>query len=135
MGASPAHAGVKLLIDQMWPALLAQRLRDRGHDVVAVVEREDLTHERDAIVFETSRQEGRAVFTENVADYVPLALECLTRSEAFFGLVLTADRTYPRGHPRTFGRVLLTLDRYLRGHPADDALRNLIEWLPASHDA
>lgn len=125
---------MKLLVDQMWPAILAQRLRDRGHDVEAVLEREDLTHERDAVVFHAARHDGRAVFTENVADCVPLAVECLARTEAFFGLVLTADRAWPRGHPRTLGRVLRALDRYLRGHPDDDALRNAIEWLPDWHE-
>lgn len=125
---------MKLLIDQMWPAILAQSLRDRGHDVAAVVDREDLIHESDAVVFDAARQDGRAVFTENVADYVPLAVDCLARSEQFFGLLLTADRAYPRGHPRTLGRVLVALDRYLSGHPDDDARRNVIEWLPAEPD-
>jgi hypothetical protein len=35
---------VKLLVDQMWPAVLAEQLGRRGHDVIAVLEREDLLH-------------------------------------------------------------------------------------------
>ncbi|MPZ17544.1 MAG: hypothetical protein GEV06_06500 [Luteitalea sp.] len=121
---------MKLLVDQMWPATLADRLRKRGHDVVAVIERKDLTHAADDMVFDTSRREERAVFTENVRDYLPLATDCLGRSEEFFGLILTSDQSYPRGHSRTLGRVVVALDRYLIEHPPTDALRNGIDWLP-----
>ncbi len=122
---------MKLLVDQMWPATLAEQLRRRGHDVVAVSEGEDLVHAADDEVFEAARRDGRAVFTENVSDYVPLADDCLRRSEDFFGLVLTSDRSYPRGHPSTLGRAVRALDRYMTEHPESDALRNLVDWLPA----
>jgi hypothetical protein len=121
---------VKLLVDQMWPAALAEQLRRRGHDVVAVLERADLVHAADDVVFEAARLEERAVVTENVSDYLPLATESLGRSENFFGLVLTSDRSYPRGHPRTLGSAVLALDRYMAEHPQDDSLRNRIDWLP-----
>lgn len=120
---------MRLLIDEMWPAVLAEQLRERGHDVVAVLERDELRHAPDEAVFEAARREGRAVFTENVADYVPLANYSLEHSEGFFGLVLTSDRAYPRGHPRTLGRALQALDRYLTEHAAEDTPKNRIDWL------
>lgn len=122
---------MKLLVDQMWPAILAEQLRHRGHDVVAVLERDDLTHAADDVVFDAASRQERAVFTENVVDYAPLANAHLSRSEDFFGLVLTSDRAYPRGHPRTLGRVVRALDQYMVERPAGDALRNRIDWLPA----
>lgn len=122
---------MKLLVDQMWPAILAEQLRHRGHDVVAVLERHDLTHAADDVVFDAASRQERAVFTENVSDYVPLANTFLRRGEDFFGLVLTSDRGYPRGHPSTLGRVVRALDQYMAEHPASDALRNRIDWLPA----
>jgi hypothetical protein len=48
----------------MWPAVLAEQLRGRGHDVVAVLERDDLVHQRDEVIFQASQVEQRAVFTE-----------------------------------------------------------------------
>jgi Domain of unknown function (DUF5615) len=125
---------VKLLVDQMWPAALAEQLRRRGHDVVAVIERADLVHAADDVVFEAARLEERAVFTENVSDYLPLATESLGRSEDSFGLALTSDRSYPRGHPRTLGRAVLALDRYLAERPESAALRNRINWLAPPDD-
>lgn len=121
---------MKLLVDPMWPAALAEQLRRRGHDVVAVLERADLVHAADDVVFEVARLEERAVFTENVSDLLPLATESLGRSEELFGLVLTSDRTLPRGHPKTLGRAVLALDRYMEERPEDGALRNRIDWLP-----
>jgi hypothetical protein len=87
------------------------------------------------VVFEVARLDERAVFTENVSDYLPLATENLGRSEDFFGLVLTSDRSYPRGHPRTLGRAVLALDRYMAEHPEDNALRNRIDWLPVPDES
>lgn len=123
---------MKLLVDEMWPATLAEQLRRRGHDVVAVLEREDLVHAQDEAVFEAARREGRAVFTENVGDYVPLANACLGRGEDHFGLLLTSNSSYPRGHPRTLGRAVRALDHYMAEHSGSDILRNQTDWLPAA---
>lgn len=123
---------MKLLVDEMWPAALAEQLRRRGHDVVAVLEREDLVHAQDEAVFEAARREGRAVFTENVGDYVPLASDRLARGKDHSGLLLTSNNSYPRGHPRTLGRAVRALDRYLAERSDSDALRNRIDWLPAT---
>lgn len=123
---------MKLLVDEMWPAALAEQLRRRGHDVVAVLEREDLVHAQDEAVFEAARREGRAVFTENVGDYVPLASDYLARGEDHSGLLLTSNNSYPRGHPRTLDRAVHALDRYLTERSDSAALLNRVDWLPAT---
>lgn len=57
------------LIDEMFPAGAADLLRDTyGQDAVHVVEI-GLTAAEDAQVAATARAEGRAVVTENVADF------------------------------------------------------------------
>ena len=57
------------LIDEMFSPATAEILRDRyGHDAVHVSEA-GLTATEDAIVAATARAEGRAIVTENVADY------------------------------------------------------------------
>lgn len=86
------------------------------------------------MVFDRARLERRAVFTEKLSDYLPLATDCLSRSKHLFGLVLTSDRSYPRGHPRTLGRVVLALDAYLAAHPEGDALRYRVDWLPVADE-
>ena len=57
------------LIDEMFPAAAASLLRDKyGHDAVHVAEA-GLRGAPDAQVAATARAEGRAVVTENVADF------------------------------------------------------------------
>jgi predicted nuclease of predicted toxin-antitoxin system len=122
---------VRLLIDEMWPTTLAEELRRRGHDVVAVTERPDLAHRSDDVIFDHACKKDRVVFTENVPDFVPLATSLLSTGGAFPGLLLTSNAAWPRGNPRTLGRVVRALDAFLSAHPSDTALQGRIEWLTA----
>jgi predicted nuclease of predicted toxin-antitoxin system len=129
VGATPGRSGVRLLIDEMWPATLAEQLRRRGHDVVAVSERADLAHRGDDVIFECAAREGRVLLTENVPDFVPLAVDVLSAGGTFPGLLLTSNAAWPRGNPRTLGRVVRALDALLAAHPSDTALQGRVEWL------
>ncbi len=108
---------MRLLLDEMWPPELARQLRDRGHDVVAVAERPDLVGMPDAAIFAAAGREGRAIVTENVADFRPLAAADVSAGRAHPGLVLTSNRQFPRHDPRTLGRMLTALDELLASHP------------------
>jgi predicted nuclease of predicted toxin-antitoxin system len=106
---------VRLLLDEMWPPEAARQLRRRGHDVMAVAERPELRGKPDEVVFSAAQAEGRAVVTENVADYLPLAAARTQAGQAHFGLILTSNRRYPRQEPRTLGRLVAALDELLSG--------------------
>ena len=108
---------MRLLIDEMYPPSIAEQLRDRAHDVTAVTERIELRSLSDANLFALAQQEGRAVVTENVADFVPLADAADHRGEAHHGLVLVDPAKYPRGGGRTIGRLVRALDQMLAAHP------------------
>jgi len=105
----------------MYPATLADQLRNRGHDVSAVTERLGLRALPDADVFAVARRERRAVVTENIADFIPLVVGADQRGDACFGLVLIDPVKYPRGQRRTIGRLVTALDSLLQGHPGDQA--------------
>ena len=119
---------MRLLLDEMYPAALADQLHNRGHDVSAVTERPELRSLPDADVFGVARQERRAVATENLADFIPLAAGADQRGEAFFGLVMIDPVKYPRGQRRTIGRLVTELDSLLRANPGDQAT-SLRHWL------
>jgi hypothetical protein len=119
---------LRLLLDEMHPAAEADQLRSRGHDVSATTERPELRSLPDADLFAVAQQERRAVVTENIADFIPLAVGADERGQAFFGLVLIDPVAYPRGLPRTIGRLVTELDSLLREHPGDEAT-NLRHWL------
>ncbi|HWF49268.1 MAG TPA: DUF5615 family PIN-like protein [Solirubrobacteraceae bacterium] len=119
---------MRLLIDEMYPPAIAEQLRRRGHDVVAVTERPELRSLSDFEVFAAAQQEGRAVVTENVADFIPLANHADQRGDPHHGLVLVDPASYPRGSRGTIGRMVTELDRLLRGHP-DDEPNSLRFWV------
>lgn len=119
---------MRLLLDEHYSPTLAQTLRDRGHDVVAVGERADLSAASDHVLLEVAEREGRALVTNNVRHLVPLAVQRLGAGESHAGLVLTSDRTLPRAM-RAIGAFVSALDTLLAAHPADDALRDQTRWL------
>lgn len=97
----------------MWPQSIAEALRKCGHDVAGVAERPELRGQPDEVVFAIARAEGRTIVTENVGDYRPLGVAELQAGRRFAGLLFTSNRTFPRGDPRTIGRLVSALDALL----------------------
>ncbi len=112
---------MKLLLDEMFPAAIAKRLRDEfGNDAVAVTELGELRGLSDADIFLAAQEEERAVVTENVRDFRPLAREWQAMGRVHFGLVLTTNRRFPRAQSRTAGRLVRALSDLVdaeTGHP------------------
>jgi predicted nuclease of predicted toxin-antitoxin system len=114
---------VKLLLDEHYSPQIAEQLRQRGHDVQSVKEREELRGLTDRALWERAVAEGRALVTENVADFMPLVREAFAAGEPFTGLVFTSPRSLPRSQ-RTIGVYVDALDRLLR-NPRDGE----VHWL------
>lgn len=74
---------MRLLLDEMYPAALADQLRNRGHDVSAVTERREFRSLPDADLFAVAQQERRALVTENIADFIPIVVGADERGVAF----------------------------------------------------
>lgn len=104
---------MKLLLDEMWPPSVAEALRERGHDVMAVAERPDLRGSPDEAIFEQAVAESWAIVTENVMDYRPLAAAALRAGRPAPALIFTSNRAYPRANRRTAGRLVAALDALL----------------------
>jgi Domain of unknown function (DUF5615) len=119
---------VRLLLDQHYSPTIAQHLRDRGHDVVSAEEDSALRGRADREIWTYAIAERRAVLTEDVSHFVALVRECLLAGERHFGVVFTTPRSMPRGRG-TIGLFVKTLDGFLDGHPADDALADQVAWL------
>jgi uncharacterized protein DUF5615 len=119
---------VKLLLDEMYPAAIAAGLRKRGVDVVAVTERPELRGMPDAELFVIAQEEQRAVVTENVRDFAPIADEHDARGLAHHGLVLVPPASYPRGGSRTIGAMVAALAALCGGVSGDEPT-SLRHWL------
>jgi predicted nuclease of predicted toxin-antitoxin system len=126
--AAPARpaAGVKLLLDEMWPPEVARQLRRHGYDVAAIAERPDRRGQPDAVIFAVAQREERAVVTENVVDYPQLAASEIHQGRRHHGVILTANRRFPRPDPGTPGHLVTALDRVLS---SGTELANVEYWL------
>jgi len=124
---------LKLLLDEQFPPDIAKRLRERDHDAIAVCERPDLISAEDETLLAVSTAEQRALLTNNVRDFVPIATRWAGEGRTHYGLLLTSDRTLRRSR-NTIGTYTEAIGRLLRSHPADDALRDQIHWLKPNVD-
>ena len=122
---------MRLLIDEHYPPSIAEQLRGRGHDAVSVQEEADLRGMTDPDLFAEAQRRKRAVLTENVADYMILDAEYRGRHLAHWGLVLTSNRTFPRGKATTVGALVKALDELLRTADPEDRSSQVI-WLQRS---
>ncbi|MEX2314937.1 MAG: DUF5615 family PIN-like protein [Thermomicrobiales bacterium] len=111
-------------MDEMWSPAIAEQLRQRGFDVVAVAERPDLRSKSDDVVFATAQRERRAFMTDNARDLRLIAAAYLNDSHA--GLILTDKRRFNRHDPRVVGPIVTAHSRLLEEDPD---LTNREHWL------
>jgi predicted nuclease of predicted toxin-antitoxin system len=116
---------VKAILDEQLSPQVAALLRQAGLDVVAVAERAELAGSSDRAVLEVAASEGRAVVTNNIKDFRPLAAERLASGRTHPGLVLLPSaRTRTRAAMATLAE---SIAQVLRDHP--DGLSDREFWI------
>ena len=118
---------MKLLLDEQYSAEIAAQLRSEGYDVASVHEL-GLAGIADRPLLETAATEDRALVTNNVRDFAPLAVSWAAEGRDHYGLIFTSDRSLPRSR-NTIGRFVDVLKRLLDAEPPTDALRNQVRWM------
>ena len=100
----------------MFSPVIAEQLRARGHDVVSVHEPALLGFEgaSDADLFAVALREGRALVTEDVADFRQLESDAFAEGLSAPSLIFATNHQFPRGHPRSLGRLVTALDAVMR---------------------
>ncbi len=126
---SPAdgRSPVKLLLDEHMSPDIAQALRERDYDVVAVGERHEWMALSDDDVIQLASREHRAVVTSNLRDYRPRAGALVSAGAGHYGMVFV-PWNYRRTR-RDIGRMVTALAAILDAYPAEDDLRNGETWL------
>jgi predicted nuclease of predicted toxin-antitoxin system len=102
---------VRALLDEHLSAQVAVMLRQAGDDVLAVAERGDLVGRGDRDIFQIATREGRAVVTNNVKDFRPLAAQWLAEGKSHAGLILlpsarTRNRSATPALAKAIGQIL-----------------------------
>lgn len=85
-----------LLLDEMLPGVIAERLCAKGHDVAAVVADPTLIALPDDQILATATTTGRALLTVNIKDFVPLDARYRAAGQAHAGLILVSTKTFPQ---------------------------------------
>ena len=82
-----------VLLDEMYPPSLAQRLRDASHDVLAVLDIQvGLASYSDDDVLAWAARNDRCVVTENVSDFARLAALAVPHA----GIIFVSSQRFPR---------------------------------------
>jgi predicted nuclease of predicted toxin-antitoxin system len=116
---------VRAILDEPLSPQIAVLLRQAGYDVHAVADREDLVGRSDRIIFEVAISESRAVVTNNIKDFRPLAAEGLAQGRVHAGLILLpSTRTRARS---AIAAVADAIEKVLRDHP--DGLSGSERWI------
>lgn len=120
---------MRVLLDEHYSCTIAEELRQRGVDAVAVQkERPELEGQDDEVLLRTATAEGRVVVTNNVRDYAPLVEDFGLRGETHFGVIFTDDATFPRTHAGV-GLIVRALIAFVEGSRGDDLVNGCL-YLP-----
>jgi uncharacterized protein DUF5615 len=87
---------VKLLLDEMYPARLTRDLPERGTDAQGVDERNPLRGLADEELLAVAAREGRALVSENVADFMRLYGEWGAAGRRHAGIVIALSSRFSR---------------------------------------
>jgi hypothetical protein len=119
---------VKALLDEQLSGRIAQLLRERGLDVQAVGERPELLQSADRELLDLAFSEQRAMVTNNIKDFRPLAAERLLDGRGHAGLILLpAQRSRRR---EATGGLADALEAVMRAHP--DGIAGMEHWIAPS---
>ncbi|MCX6483198.1 MAG: DUF5615 family PIN-like protein [Mycobacterium sp.] len=106
---------MRALLDEQLSPQIGVVLRAAGYDVLAVADRQDILGCSDRIVFEAASREGRALVTNNIKDFRPLAAEWLATGRIHPGLILLSSaRTRTRA---AVPALAAAVDAVLRANP------------------
>jgi len=122
---------VKLLLDEMYPARLAQALRERGVDAEGVDERSPLRGLADEELLVVAAREGRALVTENVADFMRLYGEWGVADRRHAGIVIALSSRFSRT-PAGSEVLVDSLVELCAGRSGPEALDDAVHFLVRS---
>ncbi len=112
---------MRLLLDaNLSPRGIAAKLREAGHDVLALAEHATFEGLPDPQVLELAASEGRILITRNSRDFAPLARQWAEAGRPHAGIILiwTLDHSQ-------FTEILAGVQRQLRQHSSHEQWRDI----------
>jgi hypothetical protein len=90
-----------LLLDEMLSGIIAEQLRAKGHDVLAVVADPALVGLADDQILAHASAARRALVTANIKDFIPLDARYRAAGQTHACLILVSARTFPQDRTST----------------------------------
>lgn len=118
---------MKLALDHHYSPLIAEGLRERGHDAVAAIEA-GWDAEDDEPLLELCAEGQRTLLTNNVADLAVISRRWQTEGRSHSGLIFTSDASLPRTRGN-IGSYVAAVDELMQKHPEADAFLDRTHWL------
>ncbi len=115
---------MKVLLDEIWSPAIATQLRQRDRDVVAIAEPAHAGRyagSPDDEVFAKAQEDGRAIVTDNIADYEQARADWESRGQPHYGVIYALNPPFNRNRGgAVIGQMVRALDHFL----ASDEARN-----------
>lgn len=108
---------MKLLLDEMHAPVIADHLQRESFDVVAVAAGANLRGMSDEDLLAHAAANQRALVTENVVDFMPLAMQWASTNQVHSGLVLTNPQRFHRASIAHPGDAITALREFLTDPP------------------
>lgn len=118
---------MRLVLDEMLSASVAEQLRQRGRDVIAVDEQAELRGLSDADLFDRAQEDGRVVVTYNRDDFLALDRQYRHQGRDHHGLVILNPQRFPQGKG-SIGPLIASLEQFL---DAGAPYPSFVHWLQA----
>lgn len=106
----------RLLLDEHISPDVAEQLRARGIDAVAVSDRPELRGRADGDVLGAAAAEDRAVVTRNLRDFLPLDSQWASQGRRHAGIVCVRYSKFPEDSS-FIGRLTEALDQWVKEDP------------------
>jgi len=121
---------VKLLLDEMYPARLARGLREQSIDAEGVDERSPLRGLADEELLVVAAREGRALVSQNVADFMRLYGEWGASGRRHPGIVIALSSRFSRT-PAGYEVLVDALVELCEQHAEAEGLSDAVHFLRA----
>jgi hypothetical protein len=124
---------VKVLLDEMWTPTIAVELRKRGFDVIALSEPAHAGRYAgipDDRALAYAQDDGRAIVTDNVADYEQARRDWESRGESHHGLIYALNPPFNRHRGEAvIGQMVNALSEFLLSPQAAEQPFNRAHYL------
>jgi hypothetical protein len=124
---------MKLLLDEMWTPAIAQELRRRGFDVVAINEREQAARYAgvpDDVVFARAQHDGRTIVTDNISDFELARRSWESSGHVHEGIINALNPPFNRHRGKALvGAMVRALEYFLRSPAAQPRPFNRVHYL------